>query len=600
MARCGLNPLPINLELFIFDFVYMFRAIRCLMTFLAGFLCAATGFCVDPSVNWVIGVLDSSMPKMQWVIRDSFHKIDPIYTDRRLVVRQLPAEAIYEAVRNQSLDFVCASPQVISILERYYGYELLASLYQKKEGGKDNKQFFSETSALVFTKKGSNSWEQLQGKEIALIEHDIPDTELLLLEELKQKGFDKDKAWRYVRYPVLEDAVRTLKNGSVQALAISSCLYREVNANIFADFDLIPPDVSDGAKGSLTPHSTSLFPGWAFASSIRVNRKTGEEFAQALRAFDFSSTVTWDTARDYTKVHRAQEELGFEPYLKFQRISALEFIREHILWFFAAMALVLGLILRVLLKERTVRRLTVELMHAMQKERASEKRFEELEHIASVSQISSIVAHELRQPLAAVTNFAMGIRRRANNNTLTPDSLDFALGRILQENERASAIVDHVRNYAKKHEKQSEEIQLSTLMSKAGLGLEVKGDKRIEFHVEGNPKFRADALEMGLVIRNLVKNAVEAIGENPDGRILVDLRIVERHIVFTVSDNGPITSEADVEKLSVPMRSEKNDGLGLGLSIARKIVESYDGTIEFARNIPHGLKVTVKFPLKKE
>ena len=572
-----------------------------IFTLCAGLLCAATGFCVDPSVNWVIGVLDSSMPKMQWVIRDSFHKIDPIYTDRRLVVRQLPAEAIYEAVRNQSLDFVCASPQVISVLERYYGYELLASLYQKKEGAsQSNDQFFSETSALVFTKKGANSWEKLRGKTIALIEHDIPDTELLLLEELRQKNFSKADAWSYVRYPVLEDAVRTLKNGSVEALAISSCLYREVNAKIFADFDLIPPDIGDGEKGSLTPHSTALYPGWAFASSIRVNRKTGEEFAQALRAFDFSSTVTWDTARDYTKVHRAQEELQFEPYLKFQRISALEFIREHILWFFAAMALVLGLILRVLLKERTVRRLTVELMHAMQKERISEKRFEELEHIASVSQISSIVAHELRQPLAAVTNFAMGIRRRANNNTLTLDSHDFALGRILQENERASAIVDHVRNYAKRHEKQSEEIQLSTLMSKAGLGLELKSDERIKFTVEGEPKFRADALEMGLVIRNLVKNAVEAIGNNPNGRISVDLRTIENHIVFTVSDNGPLSSDKDVEKLMIPMRSEKGEGLGLGLSIARKIVESYDGTIEFERNIPHGLKVTVKFPLKKE
>ena len=83
-----------------------------------------------------------------------------------------------------------------------------------------------------------------------------------------------------------------------------------------------------------------------------------------------------------------------------------------------------------------------------------------------MSQISSIVAHELRQPLAAITNFAMGIRRRAANRTLTNDSLDFALGRILQENERASAIVDHVRNYAKKHESQPELVHLEPLVRK--------------------------------------------------------------------------------------------------------------------------------------
>ena len=57
---------------------------------------------------------------------------------------------------------------------------------------------------------------------------------------------------------------------------------------------------------------------------------------------------------------------------------------------------------------RTVRRLTVQLTQTMQKKRLAEKRFEELEHSASVSQISSIVAHELRQPLAAITNFCDG------------------------------------------------------------------------------------------------------------------------------------------------------------------------------------------------
>lgn len=108
--------------------------IRLLAALLMALVGATGAFCAQQggTSNWVIGVLDSNMPQMQWVIRDSFHKIDPIYPKKRLVVRQLPVEAIYEAVRTQSLDFVCASPQVISVLERYYGYELLASLYQKK------------------------------------------------------------------------------------------------------------------------------------------------------------------------------------------------------------------------------------------------------------------------------------------------------------------------------------------------------------------------------------------------------------------------------------------------------------------------------------
>ena len=565
-----------------------------LIAFIVGIACATTAFCVDPTVNWVIGVLDSSMPQLQWVIRDSFHMIDPIYTDRRLVVRQLSAEEIYDAVRTQSLDFVCASPQVISVLERYYGYELLASLYQV-----DGKDFFSETTALVFTRKGMNRWEDLRGRTIALIEHDIPDTELLIMEDLHKRKLPEKKYCDLIRFPVLESALEMLRTGRVDGLAISSCLYREVDASIFGDFALIAPETPDKAK-TLTPHTTSVFPGWAFASSIRVSRQTGEEFARALRSFDFSRTVTWDTAREYGRVHDAQEVLKFDSYMKFRQMTAIDFIQQHILWFFGAMTLILALILHNMLKERTVRRLTAELTQAMQKERLAEKRFEELEHIASVSQISSIVAHELRQPLAAVTNFAMGIRRRVKNKTITDESLEFALQRILAENQRASSIVDHVRNYAKKHEKQSQKFSLKRLMSKGGLGLESVPDERISFTVIGNPVLQADALEMGLVIRNLVKNAIEATGDDPNGWVSVDLRTVGSEIVFTITDNGSLSSDEELERLSQPMHSSKSDGLGLGLSIVRKIVESYDGTIDFSRNIPRGLIVTVKFPLSVE
>lgn len=569
------------------DFLRLFSA------FLIALIGATGAFCAqdETSGNWVIGVLDSNMPQMQWVIRDSFHKIDPLYPEKRLVVRQLPVDAIYEAVRTQSLDFVCASPQVISVLERYYGYELLASLYQKKDT-----DFFSETTALVFTRNGINTWTDLRGKTVGLIEHDIPDTELLLLDELHQRKLPPEGFWKKERIPTLDKGIDGLRSGSIDALAISSCLYREAKADGFSDFHIIPRR-EDGNQKTLTPHSTGFFPGWAFASSIRVSRKVGEHFANALRQFDFSRTVTWDTARDYRKVHDAQEALQFKPYMKFRQKTASEFLMEHITWVIVAGCLLIGLIIHNLLTERTVRRLTVQLTQTMQKKRLAEKRFEELEHSASVSQISSIVAHELRQPLAAITNFAMGIRRRATNRTLTNDSLDFALGRILQENERASAIVDHVRNYAKKHESQPELVHLEPLVRKTIATFETVPKGLISVEVSGDPCVRIDELEMTLVVRNLIKNAVEAVALKPHGHVKVGVHEVDKAVVLTVSDNGMLETDEQLEKLSVPMQSEKSEGLGLGLSIARRIIESYDGSLTFTRNKPSGLGVTVRFPI---
>ncbi len=574
-------------SLFFHAFLRLFAAFWIALVGASGAFCSQQ----EGAGTWVIGMLDSNMPQMQWVIRDSFHKIDPLYPERRLVVRQLPLEAIYEAVRTQSLDFVCASPQVISVLERYYGYELLASLYQKKDT-----DFFSETTVLVFARPGLNTWSDLQDKTVGLIEHDIPDTELLLLDELHKRKFAPDTFWKKKEIPTLDKGIAALRSGAIDALAISSCLYREVNASEFSDFHVIPSR-EGGSRKTLTPHSTEFFPGWAFASSIRVSRKVGEHFANALRQFDFSRSVTWDTARDYRKVHDIQETLQFKPYMKFRQKTVGEFLLEHITWVVVAVCLLVGLIVHNLLTERTVRRLTAQLTQTMQKKWLAEKRFEELEHSASVSQISSIVAHELRQPLAAITNFAMGIRRRAANRTLTNESLEFALSRILQENERASAIVDHVRNYAKKHESQPEFVHLEPLVRKTVATFETVPKNLISVTVSGNPCIRIDELEMTLVVRNLVKNAVEAVAHNPRGHVKVEVHKGNDAVVLTVSDNGMLETDEQLKKLSVPMQSEKSEGLGLGLSIARRIIESYDGSLTFTRNKPSGLGVTVRFPI---
>lgn len=114
-----------------------------------------------------------------------------------------------------------------------------------------------------------------------------------------------------------------------------------------------------------------------------------------------------------------------------------------------AAAILIGMIWHSVAAERLVRRRSAELMETVKRQQASERQFEALERMTAVSQMSNIVAHELRQPLAAVTNFAMGVRRRIANGTLTADSLEFALGRILAENERASDIVEHVRAAAR-------------------------------------------------------------------------------------------------------------------------------------------------------
>ena len=117
-------------------------------------------------------------------------------------------------------------------------------------------------------------------------------------------------------------------------------------------------------------------------------------------------------------------------------------------------------------------------METVKRQQASERQFEALERMTAVSQMSNIVAHELRQPLATVTNFAMGVRRRIANGTLTADSLEFALGRILAENERASDIVEHVRDYARKRRRQITPVDLTQMSAKVVSSITIQSKER--------------------------------------------------------------------------------------------------------------------------
>lgn len=224
------------------------------------------------------------------------------------------------------------------------------------------------------------------------------------------------------------------------------------------------------------------------------------------------------------------------------------------------------------------------------------------ERMTAVSQMSNIVAHELRQPLAAVTNFAMGVRRRIANGTLTADSLEFALGRILAENERASDIVEHVRDYARKRRRQITPVDLTQMSAKVVSSMRASNARvSFESEVPAGLFVEGDSLEIELVLRNLVKNAGESAAQ-ADGvpRVVLAGERIGDEVVITVTDNGPVRTKAEIDAFLVPLRSEKSGGLGLGLAIVRRIIEAYGGTIVFDVVEPQGVRVEARLPTRPD
>lgn len=544
----------------------------------------------------VIGVQASIFETQQAFFAKTVKELNAVMEDRVFVLKPIAEAERFDMKTYQTLDFAIVSPHVFALLERYNGFMPMASLYVPV--GEEVRPILS---AMVYTSLASDrslGLGELMKKPVAVIDGDLSDTALLLRNEMHQRRLGLPVIQTFGRglSPVLAFAA-AFKSG-YEAVAVSTDFVREQSPELFAS--RVPIDLRlDDASGLVS--STAPMPGWVFAAGLSIARDNVRDLASTLLSLDISPDMRWGPPADYRPVHQAAERVRDEAYMSFQKKTWREVLEDNVAWVLLALAVIFGMLWHSIAAERLVRQRSAELMATVKKQRAAERQFEELERLTAVSQMSTIVAHELRQPLAAVTNFAMGVRRRMSKGTLNNEALDFALGRILSENERASDIVEHVRGYARRRQRQIVTIDLGCLVRKIASSLKASMSKtRLVCRVPDDLAMAGDSLEVELILRNLMKNAAESAASDADPRVLV---VGEREgdtIRFIVEDNGPLATEEALARLSVPLVSEKSGGLGLGLSIVRKLTESYGGRLRFERVDPKGLRAVVTLPVKPE
>ena len=439
----------------------------------------------------------------------------------------------------------------------------------------------------------------IAGETVTVVKGDEVDTTFLLQNELSSRRLAPVKVRVASDGGTPSEIIRRAVERGDKLFAVSTDLLRETSSDLFSGFVKVDMRVDDetGLVSSVTP-----MPGRVFAAGLSVARMGLLEFAATLFALDIAPDIHWVRPADYRSVHLAAERMRDPVYMSYQKKTLLEEMREHAAWVILAAAILIGMIWHSVAAERLVRRRSAELMETVKRQQASERQFEALERMTAVSQMSNIVAHELRQPLAAVTNFAMGVRRRIANGTLTADSLEFALGRILAENERASDIVEHVRDYARKRRRQITPVDLTQMSAKVVSSMRASNARvSFESEVPAGLFVEGDSLEIELVLRNLVKNAGESAAQ-ADGvpRVVLAGERIGDEVVITVTDNGPVRTKAEIDAFLVPLRSEKSGGLGLGLAIVRRIIEAYGGTIVFDVVEPQGVRVEARLPARPD
>ena len=245
----------------------------------------------------------------------------------------------------------------------------------------------------------------------------------------------------------------------------------------------------------------------------------------------------------------------------------------------------------------TVRRNT-ETLAASQAERA-----QVTSRLMTMGEMASSVAHELNQPLTAITNYCNGMVTRVNNNAIEKADLIAALEKTSRQAQRAGQIIHRIRAFVKRSEPQRQAAQALDIVEDAvelaGIELRRRNVAIRTYVAQHLPSLLVDPILIEQVVLNLLKNAAEAIDNAhlPSARRNIDLRVVPRHtpeeggvIEFSVTDMGPGLQPEVIARLYEAFFSTKVDGLGIGLSLCRSIIESHRGRIK-AQNLYNGTVV---------
>jgi PAS domain S-box-containing protein len=223
--------------------------------------------------------------------------------------------------------------------------------------------------------------------------------------------------------------------------------------------------------------------------------------------------------------------------------------------------------------------------------------------LVTMGEMASSVAHELNQPLTAIANYCNGMVTRVKNGAIEKDDLIAALEKTSRQAQRAGQIIHRIRNFVKKSEPQRQPSQAKTIVEDAVELASIELRRRnVAIHTyvaQRLPTLMVDPILIEQVVLNLIKNAAEAIdaGHMPPSRRNIELRVVPRHtpeeggvIEFSVTDMGPGIKDDVISRLYEAFFSTKAEGLGIGLSLCRSIIESHRGRIR-AQNLYNGASV---------
>jgi two-component system sensor kinase FixL len=217
-----------------------------------------------------------------------------------------------------------------------------------------------------------------------------------------------------------------------------------------------------------------------------------------------------------------------------------------------------------------------------------------LARLNELGEMASTLAHELNQPLAAIANYAQGcVRSLGELDDAAAGRIREALEETARQSLRAGDIIRHLREFVTRGETEKSRQDIRNLIEEAGaLALVGSREQRIRsiFEFDSNAKdVIVDRIQIQQVMINLMRNAMEAMRESERRELTVRTKLEAGNFVaIEIADTGPGISEEVAARLFQPFVTSKASGMGIGLSIAKRIVEAHGGQISVNHNSTDG------------
>ena len=424
--------------------------------------------------------------------------------------------------------------------------------------------------------------------------------------KIAELGYDPEKFFgREIHLGTdLTPVPRLVSEGKADIGIMRSCtleLLLADNPKLFDNLRVLDPMPADGLR---CLHSTVAYPGWTFGATGSASPEVAKDITASLLSMKPTDAMaaSWSVATNWEDIDTLFKLLKIGPYEHLRTLTFRDFLEKAAPYLSAFAILLMGWILHWLRVESLVRKRTAELVEAQEKVHTSQDKLSQLLRLGVVSQFSTVIAHELHQPLAAMKYLADAIVLLTKDPLANKAKIMDAAGQLSRSVSKSAEIVERVRSYAKDMSTK-ETVDLNALLAEIieeVTPLETVTPQLVSPRQGKIPPIQADPVALKIAFANLIKNACEAaveVASSNQRSVKVELLQEVDTLMVRVDNTGKILPSDFVDNLGRPMVSTKAGGLGYGILIAVTILESNKGSIRFHRKPNGGLSVSVKFPI---